>query len=203
MTAPASITIPATLSTGVRAADSPALAAFLASGTATDNVDLTPTRLAPFVNGVPVTSTTTFPFGATVVTFRFQDRAGNIGTATSSVTVVLGTPRIGVRVAASGTVSGTRKYVDLEFANTGDGNARNVYLDVVLLVPIKGGGNPTLASPALPLQVGSLDVGATRVVRLLLDLPSNVKQLSLTEGGHFQDVKGTFGAYLETQKIAW
>jgi hypothetical protein len=64
------------------------LAAYLAGGSATDGCSATQ-RLAPQANGSDVTSATFFRGGTTAVTFRYRDGAGNIGTATSDVTVRL------------------------------------------------------------------------------------------------------------------
>jgi hypothetical protein len=82
VTAPAPIVVAATETGGARGSASPALAAFLVGGTATDNLDPTPVRLSPTAD-----NNTLFPLGATIVVFRFRDVAGNIGTASSSVTV--------------------------------------------------------------------------------------------------------------------
>lgn len=87
VTPPASVRIEPTEAGGARGSASPDLAAFLAAGGAADNLDPSPMRLAPQVNGVDVDNATLFPLGATTVVFRFQDVAGNIGSANSSVTV--------------------------------------------------------------------------------------------------------------------
>ncbi len=63
----------------VAVSDSDAIAAFLAGASAVDNVDGT----LPVANDGP----TVFPLGETVVTFSATDAAGNLGTATASVTV--------------------------------------------------------------------------------------------------------------------
>jgi hypothetical protein len=87
VTAPTSITEVATETGGARGSASATLSAFLAAGTAIDNVDPAPARLLPQVNGLDVDDSTMFAIGRTTVTFRFQDAAGNIGTATSTVDV--------------------------------------------------------------------------------------------------------------------
>ena len=63
----------------VAASGSDAIAAFLAGASAVDNVDGT----LPVTNDGPAV----FPLGETVVTFSATDAAGNLGTATASVTV--------------------------------------------------------------------------------------------------------------------
>lgn len=72
---------------GVTPAESAALSAFLAGGSATDDCDPSPMRLAPRLLGADVTSGTCFQGGTNEVTFGFRDTSGKTGTATSSVTV--------------------------------------------------------------------------------------------------------------------
>lgn len=72
---------------GARGADAPALAAFLAGGDATDQLDTTLIRLSPQVAGADVDNATLFPVGTTPVTFRFRDSSGNVGTGTADLTV--------------------------------------------------------------------------------------------------------------------
>ncbi len=74
---------------GVTALTSPELATFLIGGSATDACDPSPNRLTPQVAGVDVTPTTLFGGGTTTVTFRFEDSAGHVGSATRTVTVWL------------------------------------------------------------------------------------------------------------------
>src|SRR5690349_10138813 len=85
---PRSITISHTEVGGARPQDSQRLHDFLAGGKARDNVDPNPQRLTPQVGGVDIASNTLFPEGTTAVAFRFQDAAGNIGTADATVTVL-------------------------------------------------------------------------------------------------------------------
>jgi uncharacterized repeat protein (TIGR01451 family) len=204
VTPPAAITIPATEAGGARSSAWPALATFLAGGTAVDLVDPSPSRLPLQVAGISVDANTLFPIGTTTVAFGFRDAGGNVGTATSTVNVVLGTPKVSVRLLGKGTVSGNRKFLDVELSNTGTGNARGVKLAVILLVPTKGFGIPKLVSPSLsslPLYLNDLDVGSTTTVRVVFDVPSTVKEVSITEAGTFTNVKGTLRAFLQTQKF--
>ncbi|MCE7958893.1 MAG: hypothetical protein DYH06_13310, partial [Acidobacteria bacterium ACB2] len=91
VTAPAALTVDQSLCCGTFGGASgttaPALAAFLAGGSATDLCDPAPTRLTPQVGAVDATNATCFEVGATSVTFRYQDVSGNLGTASASVTV--------------------------------------------------------------------------------------------------------------------
>jgi hypothetical protein len=90
VTPPADITVTETEPGGARGSASADLANLLAGGSATDNVDVSPTRLSPQVGAVDVDNSTLFPIGTTTVTFRYKDTAGNTGTATAKVTVTSG-----------------------------------------------------------------------------------------------------------------
>ena len=87
---PEGITIQASESGGARPNVRTELAAFLAGGVAFDNSQGPTTRLTPRIGNplADVAADTLFLLGTTAVTFRFSDAAGNIGTATSTVTVV-------------------------------------------------------------------------------------------------------------------
>ena len=49
--------------------------------------------------------------------------------------------------------------------------------------------------------MGSLDVGATSVVRLYLNVPATVTRFSITENGTLQDVAGTSFSYSLAQSV--
>jgi hypothetical protein len=204
VTPPAAITIPATQATGATSGASAALAAFLAGATAVDNLDPNPAQLPPQVSGSSVNSTTLFPLGATTVTFSFRDASGNVGSATSTVTVIVGVPRIAGSIVNKGVSSGVRFY-DVQLTNNGTGNARNLKVTQFLLRTLSGTGTVTYnaaLSPALPLNIGSLDVGATTKVRVYINVPATVTRLSITENGAAQDVTGLAYKYSVAQATA-
>jgi hypothetical protein len=92
VTPPAALTVfqsTCTPTEGASGNTSSSLAAFLVAGTGVDVCSASTTRLAPQVAGADASNATVFPAGDTVVTFRFRDNAGNIGTATSTLTVRL------------------------------------------------------------------------------------------------------------------
>jgi hypothetical protein len=203
VTPPAGTMVPATEAGGARANDSKALAAFLASGTATDNLDPQPVRLIPQVGGVSIGATTLFPNRSTPVLFRFQDRSGNIGTASADVTVSLGQARLVGAIAGTGMEDGAF-YVDLKLSNAGTGNARQLLLTELLSRTLSGSGAVSLdraRSPSFPIAIGSLDVGQAVTVRIFLDIPATVGRFSLTENGTLRDVAGTTYRYSIGQSI--
>lgn len=91
VTAPSPITVDQTICCGsfggATSASVTALATFLSGASATDVCDATPTALTPQVGGLDIAPATCFESGATSVTFRFQDDAANVGTATGDVAV--------------------------------------------------------------------------------------------------------------------
>jgi hypothetical protein len=204
VTPPANISIPATEASGARGNSSATLAAFLAGGSATDVDDPTVVRLAPQVAGMNVDNTTLFPLGTTMITFRFADPAGNVGSATASVTVALGTPRLSAAIAGKGTDISGNYYLDVTFTNNGTGNARSIQITKLALRTLAGTGTATFnsgLSGALPLALGSLDVGGTFTARLYLNLPSTITRFSITETGLLQDVAGTTYSYSMGQAV--
>jgi hypothetical protein len=201
VTPPAAITIPATQSTGALPSASPALAAFLAAGSASDAWDPSPIRLSPQVGGVDVTSSTLFPTGITTVTFRYKDHSNNTASATSTVTVILGQPRLTGTISGKGWNSKGILYLDLTLTNTGSGNARNISIASLPLRALLGTGVLTLNSPALPIAVGNIDVGGSIVLRLLLNVPATITRFSITETGSVQDVAGTKFSFSMAQAV--
>ncbi len=201
--APASITIPATEAGGARAASWPALATFLAGATVKDLVDLAPIQLAPQSGTATVTNNTLFSYGTTTVTFSFRDASGNIGSASASVTVILGSVKISTQIAAQGRNADGTYYVDLKFTNSGTGNARKLRIDLITALIVKGSGKLELVLPVCPavVGIGNLDVGASDTVHVILKMPSTVKQFILGEVGNFSNVKDIPSLFAESQTV--
>ena len=97
ITAPASIIVAATDADGTAASDA-AIAAFLSGASATDNVD---ESSAITNDGLAV-----FPLGETEVTFSSTDAAGNIGSASATVTVTDQTAPV-ITAPTDGTIAAT------------------------------------------------------------------------------------------------
>jgi hypothetical protein len=193
VTPPANISVPATQAGGATGSAWPALAAFLAGGSAVDTADPSPVRLAPQAGGAPASNSTLFPVGTTTVTFLFQDHSGSVGSATATVTVTVGIPRITGSVAGFGTDPSGAIYADIRLTNTGTGNARNLTINSLVFRTLSGTGTVTYdgaLSPPLPLTIGNLDLGTPVTIRLYLNVPSTVLRLSITESGPVQDVSG-------------
>jgi hypothetical protein len=103
VTPPPAKTVACSQSNGASAATSAGVQAFLAGASALDIVDPVLTALAPQMGGVDVTPATVFPGDgiARNVTFRFRDDWGNVGSATSALTVVNGPPTVAVTLTPS------------------------------------------------------------------------------------------------------
>jgi hypothetical protein len=204
VTPPTAISIPATQATGATSAAWPALAAFLAGAAATSTVSPAPAQLPPQVAGVAVTGTTLFPIGTTTVTFRFKDANGNIGSATSSVTVAVGTPRISGSSAGVGTDPSGAIYVKVVLTNLGTGNARNLQINTLTFRTLSGTGtvtNNTALSPSLPITIGNLDVGSAVTTVIYLNVPSTATRFTVTESGPVQDVLTTNYNYSTSEAV--
>jgi len=204
VTPPASISIPATQAGGATSSASPALAAFLAGGSAVASSGPSPTRLAPQVGGVSVSNSTLFPIGTTTVTFLFEDSSGNIGSATSTVTVAIGAPRITGSIAGVGTDPSGAIYVNVVLTNTGTGDGRNLQITSLVFRTLSGTGtvtyNSTL-SPPLPITIGNLDVGMAVTTHVLLNVSGTATRISVTEDGPVQDVLGTNYTYSTAESV--
>jgi beta-lactam-binding protein with PASTA domain len=204
VTAPAPISIPATQAGGATSGAWPALAAFLAGATAVENITPPPVQLPPQINGVAVTSTTLFPLGTTTVTFSFKDSNGNVGSATSTVTVAVGIPRITGSTAGIGTDPSGAIYVNVVLTNTGTGNARDLIIKTLTFRTLSGTGTvtyDTVLSPALPLTIGNLNVGNAVTTKMYLNVPSTATRISITENGPVQDVLGTNYNYSTAEAV--
>lgn len=200
---PADITILSTEAGGARGIASPVLATFLSGGSATDSVDAAPIRLNPQVSGADVDNNTLFQIGTTVITFRFQDASGNIGSANAKVTVV-GKPSISGKIISKTWKSPGILFVNLQLTNTGKGIGKNIKIKQVVPRTLSGTGSVTYnttMSPTLPYTAGDLDIGASATVGLYLNVPSTVTKLSITESGSVQDVLGTGYNYSTGQAV--
>jgi hypothetical protein len=111
VTPPPATTVACSQFGGASAASSTPLRGFLYGASATDVADPAPLALPRQVGGVDVTDTTLFATGTTsTVLFRFRDRSGNLGSASSTVQVVDTTPpTVGL------TLSPASLFVDYKF----------------------------------------------------------------------------------------
>jgi hypothetical protein len=100
--APPPLSVPANGPSGVRVDGSAALVAWLAAATASDDADPSPMLLETLVNGAPMTAQTTVPLGTHPVQFVFDDASGNIGSATSTITVAPDVPPPGTSLQIDG-----------------------------------------------------------------------------------------------------
>jgi hypothetical protein len=88
VTPPGTTEVAASVSGGATPSTSDALRKFLDGASAADAADLGPSRLPSLLNGKEVNKATFFPAGTWLkVTFRFEDRFGNLGSADSYVRV--------------------------------------------------------------------------------------------------------------------
>jgi hypothetical protein len=168
------------------------------AATATDLVD------GALLPSCSPASGATFPIGTTTVNCTATDAQGNSSSGSFMVTVNLGTPRIAGSIAAKGHDASGNYYVDLRLTNTGDGHARNVRINTLAFRTLSGTGTVSYnaaLSGTLPLVVGALDVGASNIMRLYLNLPSTVTRFSITEGGTLQNVAGTSFNFSTAQSV--
>jgi hypothetical protein len=147
----------------------------------------------------------TYRIGSTSVICTATDANGNTSTGSFTVKVKLGVPLITGDVTAARRDAAGSFYVDLTLTNRGTGHARSIRLTTITFITVSGKGVVTLntaRSGALPLAVGSLDAGATTMLRLYLNVPSTVKRFSIIEGGTLETVTGTRLPLIAAQIVA-
>ena len=69
------------------------------------------------------------------------------------------------------------------------------------MLPVKGAGIPKAVSPDIPLTIGDLNTGTYTVVRVVVGVPTDVKELLLSEFGTFRDVSGKPGIFVDVHTI--
>jgi hypothetical protein len=99
------------------------------------------------------------------------------------------------------THSGTTVTANLQLTNTGFTAAQTVNIKQITLRTLSGTGTVALSSPALPLAVGPLAIGATTTVPLAFSVPSTATRFSVTEAGTVQDASGNGYSYTIAQTI--
>jgi len=155
------------------------------------------------------------PGGSCTINVVFQPKSE--GTATGSVTITdnaPGTPQsIGLtgqglgKPALSASIlgrskSGTTLTATLQLTDRGTGAAQQASINQITLRTLGGTGTVTLSSPALPLSVGSLAIGASMKVTLTLNVPSTVTKFSLTEQGTLQNIAGTTFSFALAEAVS-
>lgn len=104
-------------------------------------------------------------------------------TAESGSLILAQSARITINVIGQTLLSPGQWQVSLQVANTGGVVARNVLLNKMLLRTLVGTGSVTMVSPVIPVSIGTLTVGSTSTVILVVNAPTAVKKFSLTESG--------------------
>lgn len=136
------------------------------------------------------------------------DNAGNVEapkTAAESVTNLIsagscGPPSLGVQVTDT-FLTGNTLTVTLKLTNSGVTDALAVNINQITARTLAGSGTVTLSTPALPIPVGALGVGASQTITLTLNVPSSVTRFSLVESGTLIDIHGTSFNYSIAEAI--
>lgn len=198
VTPPADITVHATIPEGATAATVSALQLFLLGATAVDDVS-EPVQQPATVNGIAITPNTVFVLGTNVVTFSFTDAAGNVGTATSLVTVVGGRPSLSLALLGPIAAAGPQA-VTLRVSNNGTGNALGANVTLSGVRTLAGTGSVTLTS-GLPASLPLLGPGQSFDIALVLNVPSTVLRFAMSEAMTMRDYAGQVLSGVATQTI--
>jgi hypothetical protein len=100
----------------------------------------------------------------------------------------VGRPRFETAVVGSGTLPGGRRYVDLSVKNTGNGIAQLTTM-VVIALPARGFGIVSVRTP-MPVAIGTVNPGASKVVRIEMTVATAVKEVLIVTAGTFLTVQG-------------
>jgi hypothetical protein len=138
-----------------------------------------------------------------------RDLVGNVESAKAvadATTAVAGTatcngqPSLSAAVSSKST-AGTTVSVALQLTNSGVGNAQAISINQITFRTLSGTGTVTLAAPTLPISVASLAAGSSVPLTLTLNVPTSVKQFSITESGALQDVAAKTYSFSVAQSI--
>ncbi len=166
--------------------------------TANDLVD------GQLAGGCDPVSNSVFPVGDTTVYCVTTDSHGNTTVGSFTVTVQVGTPRIGASIIGKGRDAAGNFVVDVLFRNSGTGHARNVQINSLVFRTLAGIGTvifiPALSGP-LPHGLGNIDVGGSVVYRVYLSVPSTVTRFSIAEGGTLNNVLGDSFSFSMAQAV--
>jgi hypothetical protein len=131
--------------------------------------------------------------------------SGDASTVESAVVQTLvtpiGPPAISGAIASPSVTASANVEVDVTLTNTGTGGAVNTTITQIVLKTLTGSGNVTLNSPALPITIGNLAVGASTTVQLFLNVPTTVKRFTITETGTVQDTLNRSLSYSTSQTV--
>ncbi len=153
---------------------------------------------APWLTNTPATSATYA--GQPGHSYSFysiaEDQAGNVeagktsseATTETSANPACGRPSLSGRILSS-LLSGTTLTVNLQLADAGTGDARNVQINDFRLRVLTGTGIVTYLG-SLPISVGDVAIGTTTTETLTFSVPSGITKFVLTEDGTLQDVPG-------------
>ena len=120
------------------------------------------------------------------------------------MTVNIGTPSLVATIVGQGSDSVGSVWIDLRLTNGGSGHARNVRFTSVQVQRLAGIGSvsfDTARSGTLPLQLGSIDAGATRTMRLYLNVPATVARFRITVGITLENVIGSTSSQSFAQAV--
>ena len=144
-----------------------------------------------------------FPLGTTTVTCRATDAAGNVSTGTFTVTVIIGTPNITVRIYNKG-LDATSYFVDLEWRNTGNGTSPLYSLSTLTFRTLTGTGTVTYSPQSLgplPIEIPNFTAGGAAYGQLRLQVPATVRRFSITFGGTYTNALGVVSSFSSTQTV--
>jgi hypothetical protein len=147
---------------------------------------------APLINGVGEVSNPNISVGSHQVNATYGGDGTHTGDTSAFINQVVNgfgarppvpsAPSISIS-ASNGSRNGTQLPVLLTIVNTGAAKVESIDFSQITLRTLAGAGEATIASPGVPIQVGGLLPRGVTTVSLILNVPSTLRKLAITENG--------------------
>jgi hypothetical protein len=127
--------------------------------------------------------------------------AGLVSRVVQELVQPAGQPNLSGKLLSSSFQSAGVLTVKVQLSDAGPGTAAVTNITGLAMKTLSGNGTVTVKSPQLPLKLGSMNVGSSATVTLLLSVPSTVTKFSITETGSVQDLLGRTFSFSNSQLI--
>jgi len=180
---------------------------FTATGTYSDGSTANLTTSVTWTSGTTSVATINAAGLATGVSTGSSNITATLGSVTAqaavlTVTTAGGEPAIAITLLDQA-APGSSFYVDLQVTNTGSGVANGVSINQMSFRILGGSGSVTVASPALPIAVGTLNAGASTTVRVYVNVAGTVSRFAIGETGTVLDGSGTTFSFGSSEVVVY
>jgi hypothetical protein len=145
---------------------------------------------------VPVTVVFTPTAPGSFVVFTFAGTGVPDPNAANNVSLITTTaaqtplPQLSARFGPPRLLNGISAIVPETFVNIGPGDAFNAVLQDTTIRTTTGSGRVRILSPQMPVQLGNIPSGASRVVNFVVEFSGTVRGVSISQSGTMRDNHG-------------